>query len=163
MIGRLRAFWSSCQPRERFALGLVAALLALALLDGLALEPALSGLARLQRRLPIERAQAAQLEALLAEARGLRGRPPVAALPPAQARGAIESSLASAGLAGARTELLERGDFRITFTEVSFARWATWLAATERELGGHAVAVQARAGRQAGNVDLELTLRLERR
>lgn len=163
MIEAVQRFWQERGSRERLALLAGAALALLALLYWLLIEPPVTGIAQLQRALPTARTQAAQLDALLAEAKGLRARPRVATVGPGEARVAIEKSLASAGLKAARIVPLADGDVQMTFANVPYAGWATWLAGAERELGAHATSVLANATATPGNADVELALRLARR
>lgn len=156
-------FWSERAPREKAILAAGAALVLLAVLYLLAIEPAATGIARLERGLPQARTQAAKLDALLAEVKNLKSRAQVAAVAPQEARGALEKSLAAAGLKAARIVPLADGDLQLAFANVPYATWAAWLARTERELGARATSVNAAATATPGNVDVELALRLARR
>lgn len=156
-------FWSERAPREKAILAAGAALVLIAVLYLLAIEPAATGIARLERALPHTRAQAAKLDALLGEVKNLKSRAQVATVSPQEARGAIEKSLAAAGLKAARIVPLADGDLQLTFANVPYATWAAWLARTERELGARATGVNATATSTPGNVDVELALRLARR
>ncbi len=159
----LRDFWNQRAPRERLALGLAATVIAAAAVYLLLIEPAATGIPRLERSLPAARTQAAQLDQLLAEVANLKARPQVAVLPPAEARAALEKSLEAAGLKAARIASLADGDLQLTFANVPYAAWSTWLADTERQLGAKAHVVTARATATAGAADIEMVLRLARR
>jgi len=76
---------------------------------------------------------------------------------------AIEKSLASAGLKAARIVPLADGDVQMTFANVPYAVWATWLAGTEREAGCTRGRRARQCDRDPGNADVELALRLARR
>jgi general secretion pathway protein M len=158
----LRQYWSERAPRERRILTLGALFLALVALYFLLVGPAVSGIDRLQRLLPQTRAQAAELESLVAEAKNLRSLAPVSAPGPADARAAIATSLDAAGLQAAHNVPQANGDLHLSFANVPYAKWAPWLAATERTLGVHTVAVTVKATATPGNADIELTLRLPR-
>ncbi len=158
----LRHAWSARAPRERRLLALGALFLALMAAYLLLIDPAASGIARLQRLLPQARAQAAELDALAAEAKRLRSLPPAAAPGAADARAAISRSLQDAGLAAARIQPLAGGDLRLSFTDVPYGRWTSWLAQSEHTLGVHALAVTVKATATPGNTDIDLTLRLPR-
>jgi general secretion pathway protein M len=162
-MNAIAQFWSERAPREKAVLASGAAIVLIALLYLLAIEPAVSGIARLERALPQTRAQAARLDALLGEARSLKSRAQVATVSAQEARGALEKSLAAAGLKAARIVPLADGDLQLTFANVPYATWAAWLARTERELGARATSVNATATATPGNVDVELALRLTRR
>lgn len=159
----LREFWSQRAPRERLALSAAFAVLLLAVAYLLLIEPAASGIARLERSLPAARLQAQQLDQLLAEVTSLRARPQVATLSPAEARSALERSLQGAGLQASRIAPLADGDLQIAFANVQYAAWSTWLADAERELGAKVNVVSARATGTPGAADIEATLRLARR
>jgi general secretion pathway protein M len=155
----LRRFWAEREPRERTLLTAVGLLVGLAVLYLALVDPAISGIARLQRSLPPARAQAAELNAMLAEVRALKARPAVASISGQDALPALEQSLAAAGLKSARMVPLANGALQLTFSNVSYATWSVWLATTERELGMHAIAVTVKATSTAGNADVDLALR----
>jgi general secretion pathway protein M len=159
----LRAFWSQRAPRERLALAAAAVVVLLALTYLLLIEPAATGIPRLERSLPQARTQAEQLDRLLAEAAALKARPQTAVLPPAEARAAVERSLQAAGLKASRITPLAEGDLQLAFSGVPYAAWSTWLAGVEREAGARAGAVTARATGTPGAADIEVVLRLARR
>jgi general secretion pathway protein M len=160
----LKQFWAERAPRERSILLAGAAVLVVVLVYLIALEPAWTGIGRLERTLPQQRANAAELDALLSEVKSLKARPAVATMSAADARSALEASLGRAGLKATRIVPLSDGDIQLTFSDVPVGRWAPWLAGVERELGARATAVTIK-GREAtpGNVDVELGLRLPRR
>jgi len=156
----LRQFWLERAPRERQLLLAGAVFLAAVLLYLVAIQPAVSGVARLQRVLPQTRLQAAQLEALVTEAKSLRAQPSVAAAGQADARASLDASLLAAGLPTSNNAPIVNGEVRLVFTNVPFGKWAAWLAGAERTLGVHAAAVRLKAAAAAGAADIELTLRL---
>ena len=159
----LRNFWSQRAPRERLLLASAAAVVLLALIYAVLVEPAATGIKRLERSLPVTRTQAMQLEQLLSEAAALKTRPQVAVLSPAEARAALDKSLAAAGLKPERIVPLADGDLQITFASVPYANWSSWLAGAERELGARANIVTARETGVPGLADIEMSLRLARR
>ena len=128
------------------------------------IEPAWTGIGRLERSLPQQRSLAAELDALLGEVRGLKSQPQVATVSPSEVRGAIETSLTRAGMKAARIVPLSDGDIQLTFANVPYGTWAAWLAGIERELGARTTSVVI-TGKDAtpGNVDAELALRLARK
>lgn len=162
-MNALADFWAQRAPRERLALAAAAAVVAIAAIYLLLIEPAATGIPRLERTLPAMRSQAEQLDRLLADVASLKSRPQPAVLPPAEARAALERSLQSAGLKAAKIAPLSEGDVQLTFANVPYAAWTTWLAGVERELGAKAIAVAARATGTPGAADIEVTLRLARR
>jgi general secretion pathway protein M len=162
-VDALRDFWNQRAPRERLALGLAAMVIVASVVYLLLIEPAATGIPRLERSLPAARTQATQLERLLAEAASLKARPQVAVLAPGQARAALEKSLEGAGLKAGRIAPLADGDLQLTFANVPYAAWSTWLARVERELGARANVVTARATATPGTADIEVVIRLARR
>ena len=159
----LRNFWSQRAPRERLALGTAGAIVLCAAVFLLLIEPAAVGIPRLERSLPATRTQAEQLDRLLAEIAGLKARPQSAVLPAAESRAALERSLEAVGLKPSRIVPLADGDLQITFANVPYAAWSTWLAGAERELGAKAGLVTVRATGTPGAADVEMSLRLARR
>jgi general secretion pathway protein M len=156
-------FWGERAPREKSVLIALAVIVVAAIVYLLAIEPAMTGINGLEKRLPQTRAQAAKLDSLLAEVKSLRSRAQVATMSPTETRAAVEKSLASAGLKASRVVPLSDGDLQLTFANVPYAGWAIWLASVERELGGRATNVTANATPTPGNVDVELALRLARK
>jgi general secretion pathway protein M len=155
-------YWSERAPRERRLLTVGAIFLLLLTLYFLLVYPAASGIARLQRLVPQTRLQAGELEALVAEAKSLRSLAPAAAPGGADARAAIGTSLEAAGLKTTHNVPMANGEVHLSFVDVPFSKWATWLASAERSLGVHAVAVTVKAAATPGNTDIELSLRLPR-
>jgi general secretion pathway protein M len=162
-VDALLQFWAERSPREKSVLLAGCALILAAIVYLVTIEPAVSGITRLERGLPQTRAQAAKLDALLAEVKSLRGHAQVATLSPQETRAAVEKTLAGAGLKAARVVPLSDGDLQLTFANAPYAAWAMWLATVERELGGRATSVTATATGTPGNVDVELALRLARK
>lgn len=160
----LKQFWIERAPRERAILGTGAAIVLIAILFLLLIEPAWSGIGRLERSLPQQRAQAAELDALLGEVKNLKSQPQVATVSASEVRGALEASLKRAGMKASRIVPLSDGDIQLTFSDVPFGTWATWVAGIERELGARTASVVIN-GKDAtpGNVDAELALRLARK
>jgi general secretion pathway protein M len=158
----LREFWSQRAPRERLILGAAAAVLLCVAVYLLLIEPAAVGIPRLERSLPATRTRAEQLDRLLAEVASLKAKPQSAVLPPADARAALERSLAAAALKPSRIVPAADGNLQITFANVPYAAWSAWLAGAERELGARAGVVTARATDTPGAADIEMSLRLAR-
>ncbi|HTT11876.1 MAG TPA: type II secretion system protein M [Burkholderiaceae bacterium] len=155
--------WAERSPREKSVLLAGCAIIIASIVYLVTIEPAVTGITRLERGLPQTRAQAAKLDALLAEVKSLRGRAQVATLSPQETRAAVEKTLAGAGLKAARVVPLSDGDLQLTFANVPYAAWAMWLASVERELGGRATSVTATTTGTPGNVDVELAIRLARK
>jgi len=159
----LLRYWSERAPREKAILAAGGAVVLMALLYLLLIEPARSGIARLEHNLPATRAQAARLESLLTEFNSLKSRPQVATISASEARGTLEKSLAAAGLKATRVQPLSEGDLQLSFNSVAYASWTRWLADAERTLGARALSVSATRVDAAGKADIEMVLRLARR
>lgn len=160
----LRQFWAERAPRERAILAAGIAIVTIAVFYLMLIEPAWTGIGRLERALPQQRSQLAELDALLGEVKSLKSQPQVAAVSPSEVRGAIESSLKRAGLKSSRLVPLSEGDLQLTFANVPYGAWAGWLAGVEKELGARTMAVTVTGKDGApGNVDAEVALRLARR
>jgi general secretion pathway protein M len=158
----LQQYWSERAPRERRLLTVGAGFLGVVVLYLLLVDPAASGIRRLERLLPQTRAQAEELESLASEAKSLRSAAPAAAPGSADARSAIGTTLEAAGLKSAHSVPLANGDVHLSFLDVPFAKWASWLATAERTLGVHTVSVTAKATATPGNADIEVSLHLPR-
>ncbi|MEP6609338.1 MAG: type II secretion system protein M [Burkholderiaceae bacterium] len=159
----LRLFWAERAPRERAILLAGGALVLAAVIFWLLIEPAYKGIGRLERSLPQQRAGAAELEALLSEVKTMRTKAQVASVS-GDVRGAVDASLARAGIKAARIVPLSDGDLQLAFTDVPYGSWAPWLAGIEHELGARATSVTVTArDKTPGNVDVDLALRLARR
>lgn len=158
----LAAFWSERAPRERRILVGGGVALALLVLYLALVDPAASGVARLQRGLPQARLRAAELDGLVSEAKSLRNARAEALPGAADARTALTRSLADAGLQPVRNDPVGNGDLRLAFANVSYAKWTSWLANAEQTIGVHAVSVHVKANGTPGNADIELGLRLPR-
>jgi general secretion pathway protein M len=155
----LKEKWSGLSSRERRWVFVAAIIVALGMLVGLAIEPALKGIARLQGELPLVRRDLATVKAYAEEARRLnsnatRGATIELATLPSE----IEKSLARAGLKD-QTKLMGTAQAPIVkLTGAPFASVMEWVAGAPRELS---VRIQStrleRAGGQ-GNVSGEITL-----
>ena len=153
---RLAVFWLARTEQERKYLAAGAAVVLLALVYALFVDPALSGRTQLRKDLPQLRQQAAQLRAMALEA-GELARQPVPQVVP-MTREMLSSSLAARSMTP--KELTMTGDYaKLQLNGVSFANLAAWLDSERRK---HRVLVQdaaITAQTPAGQVDALLTLR----
>ena len=157
----LRKVWMERKPLERVLLACGISCAGVALMVLTLIKPAVSTVTRLKRELPDVSAESAQLQALLSAVRALKSRP--AATVAATDAAALEESLAAAGLKAAKVVPGSDGAVHLTFADVPYAAWSIWLAAAERGLGMHAVAVTAKATSTPGNADVRLEFRSERK
>jgi general secretion pathway protein M len=154
--GSASAAWNARTDQERKFLTGGGAVVLLALLYTLLVAPAVEGRARLQRALPDLRQQAAQLQALGAEAAAL-AREPVAPVTP-MTRETLAASLRTRGLTP--ESLAMTGEFaKLRLTGVSFANLVAWLDAERRENRVTLQDATVSAQTPAGQVDATLTLR----
>jgi general secretion pathway protein M len=152
---QLALYWLARTEQERKFLGAGAAVLLVALVYSLFVEPALSGRAELRRQLPELRQQASQLEAMAQEAAQLARRTPPQVAP--MTRASVAASLAARSITP--EALSVTGNYaKLQINSVSFANLYGWLDAQRRE---HRIGVQdAQVSAQSpeGQVDATLTL-----
>lgn len=156
---QLIVYWAQRTAQERKYLIVGAGIVAGALVYSLFIEPAWTGKAKLQRDLPQLRQEAAELQALGAEAASLAAQPATQVTP--MTREALTATLAARSIVpGSLTVSGESAKLQVS--NVSFANLYAWLDAQRRE---HRVAVQegtVTALPVAGQVDASLTLRQQR-
>jgi general secretion pathway protein M len=156
---RAREVWNARTEQERKFLTAGGAVLLLALLYALLVAPAADGRAQLKRALPQLRQQAAQLQALGAEASAL-AREPVAPVTP-MTRQTLAASLTARGLTPQTLEMT--GEYaKLRLAGVSFANLVAWLDAERRENRVMVQDAAVSAQTPAGQVDATLTLRQSR-
>jgi general secretion pathway protein M len=148
-------FWDARSEQERKLLSLGGAFAALALVWATLIAPAFEGRAQLQKSLPELRQQAAQLQALAAEAATLSGQTPpqVGAMSSASLTSSLTArSLAaqSVGMTGEYAKLELRG--------VPFGALVQWLAVLQQESRISVEDASIVAQATPGMVDATLTL-----
>jgi general secretion pathway protein M len=153
---RLAVAWLARTEQERTFLTIGGAVAAALLVYALAIAPAVSGRAALEKALPQLRQDAAQMRAMAAEA-GELARQPAQQVQPIT-RDSVAASLAAVSITP--VSLTVSGETaRMQLTGVSFANLVGWLDAQRREarLGVQEAAITAKE--PAGQVDATLTLR----
>jgi len=151
----LLLFLAARDRRERIMLGCGAALLALALVYMLLIDPALAGRAQLRKNLPGLHQQVAELQALASEAAGLSGK--TAAPVMAISKESIETSLARSGLAA--QSVVVTGDFiKVQLAAASFAGIVNWLGETQANSRVAVSDAAITALSEPGSVNATLTL-----
>jgi general secretion pathway protein M len=157
--GRATAYWLGRTEQERKYLTAGGAVVLLALLYSVLIDPALTGRAQLKRALPELRQQASQMQALAAEANALAAEPKAQVTP--MTREALAASLTARGLSP--QSLTMTGEYaKLQLSGVSFANVMAWLDAQRRE---NRVMLQDGAFtalNTPGQVDASLTLRQDR-
>ena len=154
MIARLRVWWLGLAHRERVMTAAAAAFVLLALLFLIAIEPAWKARVRLATELPNLRAQAAEVDALALEAKGLKSRV-VAAESVGAARAAIEKSLAQASLGDVRIAVLDDRRLSVNAGGVSVSQWLAWAEEAARESRLRIAAARVSRGAARAVVDAE--------
>jgi len=148
-------WWQARTEQERRMLTVGAAVVGLALVYGLLIDPALSGRARLRDELPQLRQQAAELKDLARQASELAAQPVVQ--PPRMTREALTASMAASGLP--TQTLTMTGEYaKLQLKGVQFAALVAWLDTLRREqrIGVQDAVITAQPA--AGIVDASLTL-----
>jgi len=153
---RVSGYWNARTAQERKFLLVGGAVAALALLYLVLLEPALTGREQLRRSLPEMRQQAAQLDALAAEAKAVAAQPAPVVAP--VTREALAASMTASGLNPA--SLAVSGEYtKVQLNGVSFANLMAWLDAQRRDSRLMVQDAQFTAKDALGQVDATLTLR----
>ena len=150
----MKQWWIGLSRRERVFTSAAAALVILALIFLVGIEPAWQARVKLGADLPRLRAQAAELDQLAAEAKKLKLRTRTLESPE-QTRAALTRFLAEKNVAGQLRDDGER--VIVTAKRADAAAWLAWLKDTTNELPLRiAAARMSRVG--TGVVDAEVTL-----
>jgi general secretion pathway protein M len=148
-------FWAARAPREQTILMAGAAIVVLALVHLLLVDPALSGREKLNRDLPALRQQVAELQALARQA-ALSGTASTAL--PAISRESIEAALARDGLTPQSVTL--GGDVvQVKLASASFSGLLRWLEEAQKDMQLAVVDANIVALPQPDKVDAVLSLR----
>jgi general secretion pathway protein M len=153
-------FWEARDRRERRMLLVAAIVVALALFYLLLIDPALSGRADLEKRLPVLRQQAAEVQAMAREAGSLATADNAAAVPPLT-RESLESSLEARGLK-ARNVSVSGELAKVQLEAVSFASTVDWLNELQKSSRVMVVDAGVEAQAQTDIVNANFTLRQQR-
>lgn len=155
----LSVFWGQRNPRERRMLTVAVVVVAAGLIYALLIDPALSGRAELEKRLPPLRQQAAEVQSLAKEASALAGK--TAAPPPAMTRQGIEASLSRKGLKAQNVSV--SGELtKVQLNGVPFSATAEWLGELQKTARMSVVEAVVEAQEQPDVVNANLTLRQQR-
>jgi general secretion pathway protein M len=125
--------WSRLAPRERRLVSICGAVIGIALIYLVLIEPAWTIYRRLQVQLPLLRTQAATVDALTREARSLQ-RVSSGKMTPAETRVALADSLRQAGLVGTLEDIpptpdtaAADGGIQVSVEQVSASTLLQWL------------------------------------
>lgn len=156
---KITLYWLARTEQERKFLGAGGAAIALALVYSIAVDPALSGRASLEKSLPKLRQEAAALQALALEAADLARAPAIE--PPPMTKESLSASLLARSLTPGSLSMT--GEYaKLQFSSVSFASLEAWLDAQRRENRIAVLDATFTAQTPLGNVDAVLTLRQDR-
>lgn len=152
-------FWNDRSERERKQLALAGAVILLALIYLLFIDPALGGRKQLEKTLPDLRRQAAELQAMSTEAAALANATPPAA--PDMSKESLEASMASKGLK-AQNVAVSGNLAKIQLSSISYASLIGWLDEVQKT--AHVVVVEASivAQPQADTVNATLSLQQQK-
>lgn len=117
-------FWAVRDARERKMLGIAAAIVALSLIYGLLIAPALTGREQLRKKLPVLREQVVQMQALSKEitSYGEQTQPVIEPL----SKNTLETALTRNGLKA--QSITVTGDFaQVQFGDAPFSGILNWL------------------------------------
>jgi general secretion pathway protein M len=158
MLEPLIQRWSMMAPREKRLVAGGAVLLVMAAVYLLLIEPAWQGRARLDKELPVLRAQLARVDQLADEVVRLSASP--GGVESAQtARERLEQSVDAAGLRASLAQLQQTGSlFDVRFRSVPFAQWLVWLEATARDARLRVVDVNVTRDATPGMVTARVSL-----
>lgn len=155
----LSTFWNARNKREQNMLLAAVAVVVVGLIYVLLIDPALSGRADLEKKLPALRQQAAEVQSLAKEAGALSGK--TATPPPAITRESIEASLERKGLKAQSVSLT--GELaKVQLNGVSFSSTVEWLTEMQRTARVSVVDAMVEAQPQPDTVNASLTLRQQR-
>lgn len=154
-------FWNERNQRERRMLSLAAAVVVLGLLYALLIDPALSGRADLEKRLPAMRQQAAEVQALARQAANAPAAATNTAPAPPMTRESLEASLSRKGIKA--QNLSVTGELaKAQFSGVSFAALVDWLTELQGVPRISVLDANVEAQAQPDTVNATLTLRQQR-
>lgn len=161
LMARFNEYWVTLRAREKMFLGTGAVFLAGVAIYFIIIEPALSAHHRLDRKLPILRAELAQMQALAKEA-GQIANP----LSPVTNASAMIDNL-RAGLAQARL-VVDPAKIRtdahehisLTLEDADFDTFLLWLADTQARLGLRTISARIDKTDTPGQARIDLTLEL---
>ena len=152
-INLLRERWQSWTVRERRMVAAMLAVIVLALVWAVAIDPAWTTRERLGRELPRLRAQAAELLSLLAS---VQGQAPSQAARQGSLEASLQAVLQAAGLR-ALTQAQANGAVRVQFEGIAYAELASWLDRVVRELGVRIETTKIAAVGSRVNADVVVT------
>lgn len=154
-------FWSARNQRERRMLSLAAVVVLLGLVYALLIDPAMSGRTDLEKRLPVLRQQAAEVQALAKQAAAAPASAASTTPPAAMTRESLDASLSRKGLKA--QNLSVTGELaKLQLSGVSFAALVDWLTELQGAPRISVLDANIEAQAQPDTVNATLTLRQQR-
>ncbi len=162
MIEQLLQRWQQLSMRERRLLVAAGSVGGCALVFLLLIEPAVTGREAVQARLPALRAQVAEADLMVAEARRLSSAAAAAPRPSLQSvRVRLEQSLESAGLrAGLQQIQATESLIDVRLRGVPFAAWLGWLDTALRDTRLRVADLSITRDTEPGLVSVRMVLEL---
>ena len=152
---QLALYWLARTEQERKYLTIGGFTVVGALVFMLFIDPALSGIKKLNQQLPLLRIEASKMQGLAQEAAELAAQPPVQITP--MTRDSVSASLSARSLTPA--SLVITGQFaKVQFNGVSFPSLYAWLEAQRRESRMTVQELGVTAAATPGQVDAAITL-----
>jgi len=152
-------FWRQREPRERRMLVAAAAVVTIALVYGVLINPAWSGRAKLQREIPLLRQQVAQMEVLSKQSAQLTSAMAENILP--VSREGIEASLVHRSV---KIQALAVSDdvVRLQIASMPYSGLMEWLLEVQKTMRITVEEARIAAQPEAGMVSVVLTLKQQR-
>jgi general secretion pathway protein M len=157
----LSDFWQARNSRERVILMLALAIIVLAILYLLLIEPALNSRDRLSRQVPQLRQQVAQMQSLAKEATSLPAEPAAAQAPPPLSQQSVATSLAGHGLKPQNLNV-SADTVRLQVSDASFSSLMSWLGTARSTAMLEVAEANIVAQSQPDRVNATLTLRQQK-
>ncbi|MGH8291996.1 MAG: type II secretion system protein GspM [Gammaproteobacteria bacterium] len=159
-LQQLRQWFMSLEKRERLVLGSGAVILVVFILYMALVSPYISHRHALTAEVQSQSALLAWMRPVAGRIEASQGRQP-AALPGGSLLGAVNASIANAGLAGAlqQAQQSDDGTVRAQFKSVDFDSLVNWLAGLQRTYG--VVASDVTVTRASGPGQVDVSIRLE--
>lgn len=152
-------FWEARNRRERNMLIAASVVVVIGLFYALFIDPAVSGRENLQKRLPVLRQQAAELQALAKDTATLSAK--ASASVPAVTRETLEASLTARGMKPQNVAMT--GELaKVQLASVSFAGTMGWLDEMQRSARLTVVDANVEALAQPDTVNATFTLRQQK-
>jgi general secretion pathway protein M len=156
-VDAVRAFWNARNSRERRILAIAGGILLAAILYVVLIEPVLNARARLEKQLPMARAEVRLLRAQVAEIERLRASVPAAPQGALTSRVGVIASQLGARDAFQEISALPDGRVRVVARTIQTRVWLDWLKRIE-DSGARIEHCRVTPLEPIGEVNVELIL-----